>query len=66
VIIEVYGEAQWSKERLANELAVWASLSAIPAVRNKRVHMLVDDRLAVPGPRVGEAARLLAELIHPR
>ena len=66
VIIEVYGEAQWSAERLKNELNVWASLQSIPAVRNKRVHILVDDRLAVPGPRVGEAAQRLAELIHPK
>ena len=65
VIIEVYGEAQWSKDRLAGELKVWAGLPGIPAVRNNRVHILVDDRLAVPGPRVAEAARLLANLIHP-
>ena len=66
VIIEVYGEAQWSKDRLAGELKVWAGLPGIPAVRNNRVHILVDDRLAVPGPRVGQAAALLANLIHPK
>jgi iron complex transport system substrate-binding protein len=65
VIIEVYGEAQWSADRLKNELNVWAALQSIPAVRNKRVHILIDDRLAVPGPRVAEAARVLAGLIHP-
>lgn len=65
VIIEVYGEAQWSADRLKGELSVWQTLRSVPAVRNNRVHILVDDRLAVPGPRVAEAARVLAELIHP-
>jgi hypothetical protein len=27
--------------------------------------MLADDRIAVPGPRVAESARVLAGLLHP-
>jgi hypothetical protein len=40
-------------------------LSALPAVRTGRVHILTDDRLSIPGPRVAEAIRLLARVLHP-
>ena len=31
-----------------------------------RVYILADDRLAIPGPRVAEAVRLLADVLHPK
>lgn len=37
----------------------------IPAVRNHRVHLVDGDILFRPGPRLGEAATLLAKLLHP-
>jgi iron complex transport system substrate-binding protein len=65
VIVEVQPSGAWPPERIAREQAVWAALSSIPAVRNKRVHIIADDRLAIPGPRVASAIRLLAETLHP-
>lgn len=44
-------------------LADWAPVAETPAVRNGRVVVLTDDILLVPGPRVGQAARLLAETL---
>ena len=41
----------------ASELSVWKALSAVPAVRNDRVHFLFDDRIVIPGPRVVEGRR---------
>jgi hypothetical protein len=34
-------------------------------VRNGRVHVLLDERLVVPGPRVAGGVELLARTIHP-
>jgi len=66
VIVEVYPSGGWTPERIARERAVWAALPALPAVRSGRIHILADDRLLIPGPRVAEAIRLLAETLHPK
>lgn len=65
VIIELhYGEA-WPANRIEAERRVWSSLTAIPAVRNNRIHLLTGDEFVVPGPRVTLAAERLARTIHP-
>jgi iron complex transport system substrate-binding protein len=43
----------------------WSNLPSVPAVARGRVHVLTEPFLTIPGPRVGQAARLLAETIHP-
>ncbi len=65
VIIEAHPSGPWTPERLARERAVWSALPSVPAVRTGRVHILADDRLFIPGPRVAGAIRLLAETLHP-
>jgi iron complex transport system substrate-binding protein len=65
VIIEVHFANGWSAERIAQEQAVWNGLPALPAVRTKRVHVLVDDRLSTAGPRIAEGVRMLARTLHP-
>ena len=47
------------------EARVWSALGSLPAVRNQRVMFLVDDRLVIPGPRVAEGTRLMAQALHP-
>lgn len=42
----------------------WRQLDDIPAVRHDRIVCLSEDFLLVPGPRVGMAARALADAIH--
>jgi iron complex transport system substrate-binding protein len=65
VIIEVHPAEGWTPERLAREQKVWNTLSSLPAVQSKRVHLIADDRLWAPGPRVAEGVRRLAEILHP-
>jgi iron complex transport system substrate-binding protein len=65
VIIEVHPAEGWTPQRIATELTVWKSLTGVPAVRANRVHILADDRIAVPGPRVGEVAIMFANVLHP-
>jgi iron complex transport system substrate-binding protein len=45
--------------------AVFASLAHVPAVRDHRVVSVAADALLRTGPRVGEAARRLAGILHP-
>ena len=64
VIVEMR-PSNWDQSATARELAVWRTLPALPAVRANRVHIVADDRLFIPGPRVVDAARVLARAIYP-
>jgi iron complex transport system substrate-binding protein len=65
VIVELrYGDSLKNAD-LARELRVWDALASIPAVRAHRVSALAGDEFVVPGPRVVEATRKLARVIHP-
>ncbi len=65
VILEVRGEEGWTPDRLATERDAWRALPGVPAVKTGRVYLVADDRISVPGPRVAEAVRVLARLLHP-
>jgi cobalamin transport system substrate-binding protein len=64
VIIELrYGDSARSIDA-KRELAAWDALPSVPAVRNHRVYLLVGDEFVVPGPRVVDATKRLAETLH--
>jgi ABC-type Fe3+-hydroxamate transport system substrate-binding protein len=46
--------------------ADWNALKSVPAVANDRVHLIADERVVVPGPRVAEGTALLARALHPQ
>jgi iron complex transport system substrate-binding protein len=46
-------------------LAVWKELPDLRAVRDQRVYSLRETSLIHPSHRVGEAARRIAEILHP-
>jgi iron complex transport system substrate-binding protein len=58
---EVLGEA--ARQR---EIASWRPLASVPAVRNRRIHLLTGKGIAVPGPGVAESAEALALALHGR
>lgn len=58
-----YGDAL-AGDRLDEERDVWRPLRAVPAVRNRRVHVLVGDEFVVPGPRIVAAAERFARTLH--
>jgi iron complex transport system substrate-binding protein len=64
IIVEMH-QSNWDQAATAREQAVWRTLAALPAVRANRIHIVADDRLFIPGPRVVDAARILAGVIHP-
>ena len=43
----------------------WSPLASIPAVRDKRIHILTGAHVVVPGPRLGDAAEAIARAVHP-
>lgn len=62
---EVVIEARPGESAPARPRSEWNALASLPAVRAGRVHVLTEEFLLIPGPRVAETARLLAELLHP-
>ena len=65
VIVELHYGADLKVDRLDSERGVWDRLSAIPAVKNRRVYLLVGDEFVVPGPRVVAATERLSRTLHP-
>ena len=64
VVVNAAG-ADAAPDRLAAVRGAWANWRSVPAVKNDRVVVLTEAYLTIPGPRVAEAAKLLAEAIHP-
>lgn len=65
VVIEMRPGQFADAESQQKLVADWNALATLPAVREKRVHILTDDFVVVPGPRVGLIARRLAAVVHP-
>jgi cobalamin transport system substrate-binding protein len=63
-ILELRGEPMPPAIR-AKEIAVWRSLTSVPAIRTNRVYVIDQQMTVVPGPRVGDAVELIAKTLHP-
>ena len=64
VILEVRA-AGLNEKNTSNQVDAWSALSSVPAVKNRRVHLLTGDYLVVPGPRLGMATESFARALHP-
>lgn len=53
-------EVEWPEKTRAT----WRGAPAIPAVANDRVHVLLDERLVVPGPRIADGIELIERALH--
>ena len=65
VIIELRYGASVVPGRLEAERDSWLALASVPAVRDRRIYLLVGDELVVPGPRVAATAERFAQALHP-
>jgi iron complex transport system substrate-binding protein len=66
VILELRAEPRPSAQGdEARDLRSWATLSALPAVRRGRIHVLTGAPFVVPGPRLAEAVEAIARTLHP-
>ena len=65
VIVEIQAEGMMSVRQSPYHQNPWQALSAIPAVRTGRVHLLTGNDLIVPGPRLAAGTEKLARILHP-
>ena len=63
---EVIIELRYEKDDVNDaDLSAWNTLASVPAVKNHRVVLLTGEEFVVPGPRVADATRRLAAMLHP-
>jgi iron complex transport system substrate-binding protein len=65
IIIETRSSEELSEKQREERLSVWRSLVNLPAVETNRIYFVPEDPVLKPGPRIGQSALLLAEIIHP-
>lgn len=65
VILEFRSGPEWTAAHALREREPWRTLASVPAVRNNRVHILTDEMLSIPGPRVADAILAIAKVLHP-
>jgi iron complex transport system substrate-binding protein len=65
VIIELNAANRLNDADLKTVVDPWMTLSSVPAVKNKRVIVLMGPGLTVPGPRVGAGIEQMAKALHP-
>jgi iron complex transport system substrate-binding protein len=66
VILEIRSEAGFTEAQADEQMKVWRTLPAIPAVKTNRLIMLTGAMLSIPGPRVAEATLAIAKALHPK
>ncbi len=65
VIVELlYGDSLKNVD-LSKTLRAWDAIASAPAVRTHHIFALTGDEFVVPGPRVVDATRKLARVLHP-
>lgn len=62
-IVELHGAL--TPQTMAAERSVWQQLPAVPAVKNNRIYLLGSELITIPGPRIVEGTRMIAEALHP-
>jgi iron complex transport system substrate-binding protein len=66
VIVEIRaGQSASSVTNPPELINVWSRLGSVPAVRNRRLHLLTGQHLVVPGPRLVDGIESLAGALHP-
>jgi iron complex transport system substrate-binding protein len=65
VIIEFHCGEELAPEDRAAYISDWDALRSVPAVRDGRIYLVTDIKALRPGPRIGETAKMLANLLHP-
>ena len=64
VILEMRPGEKISRSRREQIIGDWKILRGVPAISNRKIFVLTEDFLLVPGPRVGIAARFLLKTIQ--
>mgnify|MGYP000633942891 CR=1 FL=1 len=62
---EMARTANVTEQQKREVVRLWQRYPSLKAVRQKRVFAVASDIFVVPGPRLAEAAREIARLVHP-
>ncbi len=65
VILEVRAQGLLEPNDVQDEQRIWSTLASLPAVRNRRIHLLVGEHVVVPGPRLAQGIDAFARVLHP-
>jgi iron complex transport system substrate-binding protein len=63
-LIELHSEPVSDARRL-QIVSDWQVFGSLPAVQEGRIHFLAGDQVMIPGPRIAETARQMAQILHP-
>lgn len=64
-ILVLLPDKEDTPETTTRERALWAELAYLQAVKTRRIHVLTQDWILTPGPRMSEVARVFAAALHP-
>lgn len=64
-VLELHPGEDLGPEAKAEYIADWGEMPTLPAVQSGRVRILTGGYLLIPGPRVPQTARRIAEALHP-
>ena len=65
VILEFIRDPELSEDRLKQVHAEWQSLASLPAVKQRRIHVITEDYALIPGPRMVLLVRKINEILYP-
>jgi iron complex transport system substrate-binding protein len=65
VILELNAATRLNEADLKAVTDPWMTLASVPAVKNRRVIILLGAGLTVPGPRVAQGIEKMAQALHP-
>jgi iron complex transport system substrate-binding protein len=65
VILDVVADGGARGVDRATAAADWLELAELRAVRDGRVHVLAEDYVSIPGPRIVDTVRTVARRLHP-
>ncbi len=65
IILESVINKSSSRDYIEKLYHDWEKFTTLPAVQNKRIYMINEEFLEIPGPRIVMAARLFGRIIHP-
>jgi len=65
VVLDVVADGGVRGASVEEAAADWLKQGDLRAVRNGRVHVLMEDFVVIPGPRIVDTVRTFAEHLHP-
>ncbi|MCL5270204.1 MAG: helical backbone metal receptor [bacterium] len=64
-ILELTTLNQLSSQERRQLISDWQLMPSIPAVKNGRIHILTDECLLIPGPRLPQVVRTIKNALYP-